>query len=146
MSDNLLRASLACPICGLDTPHSHFDGDAEIELFARPTFEFQLRHWLRMYQPKERTWRGIIMGVAGWTSSWRPQRSTSSPPDYTDPIVDMFWGFWLNAWLSKPSWCKANDDVAQQKQIERQTASPPPAPLERFEPPSKDGTTNGERE
>lgn len=116
----MLRASSECPICGKDTPHAHYNDEAEIEQYARPTFEFQLCHWLAMYLPKERTWRGITLGVESWTRSWHPRRSSSRPPDYADPVVETLWGFWLNAWLSKPSWCNANDKVAMDKQIERQ--------------------------
>ena len=121
--DHPLKASSACPICGQNTPHAHYEDSAEIELVARPTFEFQLRHWLGMYLPTERAWRGMAMGVQGWSRSWQPQRSTNSPPDYVDPVVETLWGFWLGAWCSKPSWCKAWDQVAMQKQIERQTPS-----------------------
>lgn len=116
-----LQGTATCDICGKDSPHSHYNETAEIERFARPTFEFQLRHWLAIYLPRERARRGLAMGVHGWTRSWQPQRSKSSPPDYVDPAVETMWGFWLNAWMSKPSWCDAYDDIAKQKQIERQT-------------------------
>lgn len=116
-----LQGTAACPICGIDTPHGHYNEEAEIEAVARPTFEFQIRHWLGTYLPSKRTWRGVVMGVDGWTRSWQPQRSSSRPPDYVDPVINTLWGFWLGAWLSKPSWCNAFDKVAMQKQIERQT-------------------------
>ena len=120
-----LSASSACPICGVDTPHGHYDDTAEIALVARPTFEFYLRSWLGMYLPDKRTWRGVVMGVQGWSrNDFRPQRSKQSPPDYACPVVEFLWGVWLDAWLSKPSWCNAFDKVAMQKQIERQTPQP----------------------
>lgn len=117
-------ASSACPICGKDTPHGHYDDEAEIAMIARPTFEFYLRSWLSMYLPEKRTWRGVVMGVENWTRDYRPRRSEQSPPDYTCPVVEFLWGVWLEAWLSKPSWCKAFDNVAMQKQIERQAPQP----------------------
>ena len=119
--DKPLTASAACPICGKDTPHGHYDDQAEIAQVARPTFEFYLRSWLSMYLPDKRTRRGVAMGVQGWQRDFRPQRSKQSPPDYTCPVVEFLWGCWLDAWLSKPSWCNAFDKVAMQKQIERQT-------------------------
>jgi hypothetical protein len=119
--DQPLKASSACPICGRDTPHGHYDDEVEIDQIVRPTFEFYLRSWLNMYLPEKRTWRGVTMGVENWTKDYRPQRSKQSPPDYTCPAVEFLWRVWLEAWLSKPSWCKAFDKVAMQKQIERQT-------------------------
>lgn len=121
--DQPLNASSACPICGKDTPHGHYDDEAEIELVARPTFEFQLRHWLGTYLPQQRARRGIVMGVQSWSRSWTPQRSNNRPPDYADPVVETLWGFWLGAWSAKPSWCNASDNLANQKQVERQSPS-----------------------
>jgi hypothetical protein len=119
--DKPLRASSACPICGKDTPHGHYNDEAEIEQAARPTFEFYLRSWLGTYLPDRRMWRGQLLDVQGWTQSYHPQRSERRPPDYACPVVEALWGLWLDAWLSKPSWCNAFDAVAMQKQIERQT-------------------------
>lgn len=120
-----LEASSTCPICGKDTPHSHYDEDAELELICRPTFEFHLRHWLHMYFPEKRMRRGEMLGVQGWSSrdSYNPQRiiPRRAPADYIDPVIEGLWGQWLAAWLSKPSWCNAFDKIAMAKQIERQS-------------------------
>jgi hypothetical protein len=119
--DRPLRASAACPICGKDTPHGHYNDEAEIEQVARPTFEFYLRSWLNIYLPDKRGRRGSVLGFGNWTSF---ERSKQRPPDYANRDVEAMWGFWLDAWLSKPSWCNAFDKVAMQKQIERQTPQP----------------------
>lgn len=125
--DKPLPASSACPICGSDRPHAHYDEEAELELVCRPTFEFWLRHHLGMYFPQERKWRAQILGVQSWSSvdSYRPVRilPRRAPADYADPVIEGLWGNWLSAWLSKPSWCQAFDKVAMQKQIERQSPS-----------------------
>lgn len=123
--DGELQGTAACPICGEEAPHAHYNEDAELELVCRPTFEFHLRYWLNMYFPVKRARRAEILGVQGWSSadSYSPQRiiPRRAPADYTDPVIEELWGLWLSAWLSKPSWCKAFDNVAMQKQIERQT-------------------------
>lgn len=115
--DHELRASAACPVCGMDTPHGHYNEDAEIALVARPTFEFFVRSWLHVYLPDKRMRRGESLGALNWTV-----RSKQSPPDYICPVIESLWGFWLDAWMSKPSWCNAYDTIAMEKQIERQSA------------------------
>lgn len=66
--NNPLRASAECPICGSATPHAHYNDEAELEQYCRPTFERALKEWLGRYIPEKRTWRGQVLGI---TVLWR---------------------------------------------------------------------------
>ena len=117
------RASTACDICGRDTPHAHHATEVELERYARPTFEASAERWLNQYLPAKRTTRGAVLGVNSYHVRARTNPATGTNDDYVDPMIQALWNLWLDAWMSKPTWCAAFDNFAMERQMNNKGAS-----------------------
>lgn len=92
--ESQIRASMECPVCGIDYPHSH----TVEELSDRPYI-----HGARA--AFERT-AGAIEPLFATKVGWSPTAGWRSPPErvspggaYTNGLVDVMWRLWRAAWI-----------------------------------------------
>lgn len=87
------QGQIACPLCGLDMPHTHDARFIEQERQCRPKFEL----WLQKFFQQ---WSGYTLRVSGWgnRSHWA-HRSKNTVGDYADCTVESLWRLWKTAWF-----------------------------------------------